>query len=166
MFCRLLFTTFGNDVRIWNLEKFASYGRLSAATHSSRSEVTCLEFLDGANPRVFTGSRDHYVKLYQITPDGTGFFEASNNLATHYDSVTSVVAYGNSLFSSSKDMNIMRFSLEDLKRDHIELQAHSNWIQSMCVLDTYRPLLATACRGGRVKVWDITSTRKLRLVDE
>lgn len=36
----------------------------------------------------------------------------------------------------------------------------------MCILDTYRPLLVTACKEGRVKVWDITSTRKLRLVDE
>lgn len=62
--------------------------------------------------------------------------------------------------------DIMRFSLQDMKRDHIELQAHNKWIQSMCILDTYRPLLITACKEGRVKVWDITSTRKLRLVDQ
>ncbi|KAL3982083.1 WD domain G-beta repeat family protein [Acanthocheilonema viteae] len=164
---KLMFTTFNSDVRIWNLEKFAPFGRLSAATHGSRSEVSCLGFLGGIKPRIFTGSRDHYVKMYEINADGLGLFEASHEFsAAHYDCVTSIVAYGDSVFSASRDTDIMRFSLQDMKRDHIELQAHNKWIQSMCILDTYRPLLVTACKEGRVKVWDITSTRKLRLVDQ
>uniref|UniRef100_A0A1I7VVW0 WD_REPEATS_REGION domain-containing protein n=1 Tax=Loa loa TaxID=7209 RepID=A0A1I7VVW0_LOALO len=164
---KLMFTTFNSDVRIWNLEKFAPFGRLSTATHSSRSEVSCLGFLGGAKPKIFTGSRDHYVKMYEINADGLGLFEASHEFsAAHYDCVTSVVAYGDSVFSASRDTDIMRFSLQDMKRDHIELQAHNKWIQSMCILDTYRPLLVTACKEGRVKVWDIASTRKLRLVDQ
>ncbi|VDK75189.1 unnamed protein product [Litomosoides sigmodontis] len=162
---KLMFTSFNSDVRIWNLEKFAPFGRLSAATHGS--EVSCLEFLGGAKPKIFTGSRDHYVKMYEINAGGLGLFEASHEFsAAHYDCVTSIVAYGDSVFSASRDTDIMRFSLQDMKRDHIELQAHNKWIQSMCILDTYRPLLVTACKEGRVKVWDITSTRKLRLVDQ
>ncbi|MCP9266058.1 Kinesin-like protein [Dirofilaria immitis] len=157
--CRLMFTTFNSDVRIWNLEKFAPFGRLS--------EVSCLGFLSGIKPKIFTGSRDHYVKMYEINADGLGLFEASHEFsAAHYDCVTSIVAYGDSVFTASRDTDIMRFSLQDMKRDHIELQAHNKWIQSMCILDSYRPLLVTACKEGRVKVWDITSTRKLRLVDQ
>ncbi|VDO29946.1 unnamed protein product [Onchocerca flexuosa] len=176
---KLMFTTFNSDVRIWNLEKFAPFGRLSAATHGSRqytltiqiikdlSEVSCLGFLGGLKPKIFTGSRDHYVKMYEINADGLGLFEASHEFsAAHYDCVTSIVAYGDSVFSASRDTDIMRFSLQDMKRDHIELQAHNKWIQSMCILDSYRPLLITACKEGRVKVWDITSTRKLRFVDQ
>uniref|UniRef100_A0A8R1TTR4 WD_REPEATS_REGION domain-containing protein n=1 Tax=Onchocerca volvulus TaxID=6282 RepID=A0A8R1TTR4_ONCVO len=199
---KLMFTTFNSDVRIWNLEKFAPFGRLSAATHGSRqytltiqiikdllfkhyyyltlfyyyfknfhnhceSEVSCLGFLGGVKPKIFTGSRDHYVKMYEINADGLGLFEASHEFsAAHYDCVTSIVAYGDSVFSASRDTDIMRFSLQDMKRDHIELQAHNKWIQSMCILDSYRPLLVTACKEGQVKVWDITSTRKLRFVDQ
>nr|CDQ00863.2 BMA-KLP-12, isoform a [Brugia malayi] len=164
---KLMFTTFNSDVRIWNLEKFAPFGRLSAATHGSRSEVSCLGFLGGIKPKIFTGSRDHYIKMYEINADGLGLFEASHEFsAAHYDCVTSIVAYGDSVFSASRDTDIMRFSLQDMKRDHIELQAHNKWIQSMCIINAYRPLLVTACKEGRVKVWDITSTRKLRLVDQ
>ncbi|VBB33845.1 unnamed protein product [Acanthocheilonema viteae] len=135
--------------------------------NTGKSEVSCLGFLGGIKPRIFTGSRDHYVKMYEINADGLGLFEASHEFsAAHYDCVTSIVAYGDSVFSASRDTDIMRFSLQDMKRDHIELQAHNKWIQSMCILDTYRPLLVTACKEGRVKVWDITSTRKLRLVDQ
>uniref|UniRef100_A0A0R3Q4W7 WD_REPEATS_REGION domain-containing protein n=1 Tax=Brugia timori TaxID=42155 RepID=A0A0R3Q4W7_9BILA len=149
---KLMFTTFNSDVRIWNLEK---------------SEVSCLGFLGGIKPKIFTGSRDHYIKMYEINADGLGLFEASHEFsAAHYDCVTSIVAYGDSVFSASRDTDIMRFSLQDMKRDHIELQAHNKWIQSMCIIDAYRPLLVTACKEGRVKVWDITSTRKLRLVDQ
>uniref|UniRef100_A0A1I8EJC8 WD_REPEATS_REGION domain-containing protein n=1 Tax=Wuchereria bancrofti TaxID=6293 RepID=A0A1I8EJC8_WUCBA len=132
-----------------------------------RSEVSCLGFLGGVKPKIFTGSRDHYVKMYEINADGLGLFEASHEFsAAHYDCVTSIVAHGDSVFSASRDTDIMRFSLQDMKRDHIELQAHNKWIQSMCILDASRPLLVTACKEGRVKVWDITSTRKLRLVDQ
>lgn len=60
----------------------------------------------------------------------------------------------------------MRFSLKDLKRDHVELHAHEKWIPTMCILDVDRPLLVTGCREGRLKIWDVTSTRKLRLLDE
>uniref|UniRef100_A0A0R3S2S3 WD_REPEATS_REGION domain-containing protein n=1 Tax=Elaeophora elaphi TaxID=1147741 RepID=A0A0R3S2S3_9BILA len=135
--------------------------------NTGKSEVSCLGFLGGVKPKIFTGSRDHYVKMYEINADGLGLFEASHEFsAAHYDCVTSIVAYGDSVFSASRDTDIMRFSLQDMKRDHIELQAHNKWIQSMCILDTYRPLLVTACKEGRVKVWDITSTRKLRLVDQ
>lgn len=43
IFCRLMFTTFNSDVRIWNLEKFAPFGRLSAATHGSRQYILTIQ---------------------------------------------------------------------------------------------------------------------------
>lgn len=60
----------------------------------------------------------------------------------------------------------MRFSMHDMKRDHLELKAHDKWILDMCLLDAGRPILTTVCKGGAVKLWDFTNTRKLRLVEE
>lgn len=37
MHLRLLFTSYCGDVRIWNMEKFAAFGRLNCATHGPRS---------------------------------------------------------------------------------------------------------------------------------
>lgn len=60
----------------------------------------------------------------------------------------------------------MRFSLRDLKRDHLELKAHNKWILGMCLLEGDAPILASVCKGGAVKLWDITTTRKIRLIEE
>lgn len=45
LLCRLMFTTFNSDVRIWNLEKFAPFGRLSAATHGSRQHTLTIQII-------------------------------------------------------------------------------------------------------------------------
>ncbi|VDD91493.1 unnamed protein product [Enterobius vermicularis] len=165
---RLLFTTFAGDVRIWDLEKVAAYGRLISAPHSPRSEVSCLAVTNDRPPVVFTGSRDHYVKMYEVTaPNGEGMYEAcAEFVPPHYDNVTCILPYGDSVFTASKDTNIMRFSLRDLKRDHLELKAHNKWILGMCLLEGDAPILASVCKGGAVKLWDITTTRKIRLIEE
>uniref|UniRef100_A0A0N5AWF0 Kinesin motor domain-containing protein n=1 Tax=Syphacia muris TaxID=451379 RepID=A0A0N5AWF0_9BILA len=164
----LLFTSFAGDVRIWDLEKVAAYGRLISAPHGPRSEVSCLAVTNDRHPVVFTGSRDHYVKMYVVTsPNGEGMYEAYKEfLPPHYDNVTSVLPYDDSLFTASKDSNIMRFSLKDFKRDHLELKAHSKWILDMCLLQADVPILASVCKGGTVKLWDITTNRKIRLIEE
>uniref|UniRef100_A0A915AVU8 Kinesin motor domain-containing protein n=1 Tax=Parascaris univalens TaxID=6257 RepID=A0A915AVU8_PARUN len=164
---RLLFTTFCGDVRIWNLEKFAAIGRLTGAAHGPRSEVSCLAVIGDYIPRVFTGSRDHYVKMYNVEPLDQVVFEARVEFnPPHYDNVTAILPYGDALFTASKDTNIMRFSMHDMKRDHLELKAHDKWILDMCLLDAGRPILTTVCKGGAVKLWDFTNTRKLRLIEE
>uniref|UniRef100_A0A914RAG7 Uncharacterized protein n=1 Tax=Parascaris equorum TaxID=6256 RepID=A0A914RAG7_PAREQ len=48
--------------------KFAAIGRLTGAAHGPRSEVSCLAVIGDYIPRVFTGSRDHYVKMYNVEP--------------------------------------------------------------------------------------------------
>ncbi|MFH4979219.1 hypothetical protein AB6A40_005928 [Gnathostoma spinigerum] len=164
---RFLFTTFSGDVRVWDLEKFAAYGRLTGASHSPRSEVSCLSVTNDPSLQVYTGSRDHYVKIYDVKSDGQGIYEATHELSPpHYDSITCVLPYGDSVFTASKDTNIMRFSTKDWKRDHLELKAHDRAVNDMCILEMERPLLATVCKAGNVKLWDITSTRRIRTVGE
>ncbi|WKY05273.1 hypothetical protein Q1695_005913 [Nippostrongylus brasiliensis] len=168
---RLLFTSFGGDVRIWDLSKWASFGRLVGAVNSPRSEVSCLAVTEGQDglPQIFTGSRDHYVKMFQCNFGGEGVYEATVDFnPPHYDNVTCVVPHGGFLLTASKDKNIMKFSLMDQKRDHLELSAHNSFIQGMCIVGghTDRPLLASVCKEGTMKFWDITTTRRFKLVEE
>ncbi|KIH45492.1 WD domain, G-beta repeat protein, partial [Ancylostoma duodenale] len=168
---RLLFTSFGGDVRIWNLEKWASFGRLIGAVNSPRSEVSCLAVSEGPDglPQVFTGSRDHYVKMFQTSVGGEGVYEAMVDFTPpHYDNVTCVVPFGGYVLSASKDKNIMKFTLTDYKRDHLELNAHNSFIQGMCLVGghTDRPLLCSVCKEGTMKFWDITTSRRFKIVEE
>ncbi|KJH45715.1 WD domain, G-beta repeat protein [Dictyocaulus viviparus] len=231
---QLLFTSFGGDVRIWNLEKWASFGRLVGAVNSPRSEVSCLAVAEGSEGmvKVFTGSRDHYVKMFYTPAGGAvcvililsppnsqseGVYESSVNFSPpHYDNVTCIVPFGGSVLTASKDKNIMKFSLIDQKRDHLELNAHNNFIQGMCLVGivtrivdklkkpmneitedlvsmvrrfylasvngnasrmritryfflmahTERPLLCSVCKEGTMKFWDITTSRRFKLVEE
>ncbi|PIO68039.1 WD domain, G-beta repeat protein, partial [Teladorsagia circumcincta] len=118
---KLLFTSFGGDVRIWNLDKWASFGRLVGAVNSPRSEVSCLAVSEGPDglPRIFTGSRDHYVKMFQCSLGG-------------------------------------RKSKKVIER-----------VGSGLVLThTDRPLLCSVCKEGTMKFWDITTSRRFKLVEE
>uniref|UniRef100_A0A0M3K7L8 WD_REPEATS_REGION domain-containing protein n=1 Tax=Anisakis simplex TaxID=6269 RepID=A0A0M3K7L8_ANISI len=100
----LLFTSFCGDVRIWKVDKFASIGRLTGAAHGPRSEVSCLAVTSDHIPRVFTGSRDHYVKMYDVAPLDQCVFEARYEFSPpHYDNVTAILPYGDTLFTASKD---------------------------------------------------------------
>nr|CDJ88084.1 WD40 repeat domain containing protein [Haemonchus contortus] len=168
---KLLFTSFGGDVRIWNLDKWASFGRLVGAVNSPRSEVSCMAVSEGPDglPQIFTGSRDHYVKMFQCSLGGEGVYESTVDFnPPHYDNVTCVVPFGGFLLTAGKDKNIMKFSLLDQKRDHLELNAHNSFIQGMCLVGTHtdRPLLCSVCKEGTMKFWDITTSRRFKLVEE
>lgn len=72
--------------------------------------MTCLEVLDDVRPKVFTGSRDHYVKLYDVSAEGEGIYDASFEFTPrHYDSVTSIRVFNDSLFTASKDLVNFKF---------------------------------------------------------
>ena len=116
---RFLFTTFAGDVRIWDVARWASFGRLGGAAHSPKSEVSCLSVTnnDDGIPFVFTGSRDHYVKMYEVNPRGSvhkimhdcfigeGVHEATVEFTPpHYDNVTCTLAFGGNLYTAGKDM--------------------------------------------------------------
>ncbi|KAJ1370432.1 hypothetical protein KIN20_032151 [Parelaphostrongylus tenuis] len=119
--------------------------------------------------QVFTGSRDHYVKMFKTSPGGEGVYESAVDFSPpHYDNVTCIVPFGGSVLTASKDKNIMKFSLIDQKRDHLELNAHNSFIQGMCLVgaNTERPLLCSVCKEGTVKFWDITTSRRFKLVEE
>ncbi|GMR47901.1 hypothetical protein PMAYCL1PPCAC_18096, partial [Pristionchus mayeri] len=170
---KLVFTSFKDEVKIWNLEKNGAYGKLLSASHSSQSEVSCLSIAPSSSfssgYQVLTGSRDHYVKLYEVPSDGSTIAQASVEFSPpHYDNVTAVLPMKKFIFTASKDKNIMKFNQMDKKRDHLELNAHSNYIQSLTSmhLGGEESVLVSACKEGTIKLWEVENTRRITLIEQ
>uniref|UniRef100_A0A1I7WY34 WD_REPEATS_REGION domain-containing protein n=1 Tax=Heterorhabditis bacteriophora TaxID=37862 RepID=A0A1I7WY34_HETBA len=72
------------------------------------------------------------------------------------------------LFAKFSYLNIMKFSLTDYQRDHLELKAHNSYVQGMCLVGAKQgsPILSSVCKEGTIKFWDITSTRRMKLIEE
>ncbi len=58
-----LFSAAGDKVRVWDLRKFHSIGKLSGGHQAA---VMCLVAGDEGTEYVVTGSKDHYVKVFQV----------------------------------------------------------------------------------------------------
>uniref|UniRef100_A0A915E4U7 Uncharacterized protein n=1 Tax=Ditylenchus dipsaci TaxID=166011 RepID=A0A915E4U7_9BILA len=141
---KYMFTTCRNDIRIWNLETLSSFMMLSG---NHTEELSCLAVSNQTNNiiRVAAGSRI----------------------------ASAALCHGDSLFSASRDKDIMHFSLRDFKRNHIEHDAHNKPVSAMCLLKSHsdngnqeqKVYLTTVCREGTMKFWDITSSNRMRLAD-
>lgn len=166
---QLLFTSFSAYVRVWNLREWKPLGRLNAASHSPKSEVSCLRttMTPEGSILAYTGSRDHYVKEYEVGL-GTGVIESKCEFTPpHYDNVTAVLPLNGHLYTASKDVNIMKFSLKDGKREHLELRAHQQYIQSLTGFGPKgKELLVSACKDGTIRFWDVGSSSRMKLVEE
>ncbi|EGT46543.1 hypothetical protein CAEBREN_30443 [Caenorhabditis brenneri] len=166
---QLLFTSFSAYVRVWNLREWKPLGRLNAASHSPKSEVSCLRttMTPDGSILAYTGSRDHYVKEYEVGL-GTGVIESKCEFTPpHYDNVTAVLPLNGHLYTASKDVNIMKFSLKDGKREHLELRAHQQYIQSLTGFGPKgKELLVSACKDGTLRFWDVASSSRMKLVEE
>ncbi|CAI2350349.1 unnamed protein product [Caenorhabditis sp. 36 PRJEB53466] len=166
---QLLFTSFSAYVRVWNLREWKPLGRLNAASHSPKSEVSCLKttMTPEGSILAYTGSRDHYVKEYEVGL-GTGVIESKCEFTPpHYDNVTAVLPLNGHLYTASKDVNIMKFSLKDGKREHLELRAHQQYIQSLAGFGPKgKELLVSACKDGTLRFWDVATSNRMRLVEE
>ncbi|UMM28616.1 hypothetical protein L5515_011379 [Caenorhabditis briggsae] len=166
---RHLFTSFAAYVRVWNLSEWKPLGRLNAASHSPKSEVSCLRTTLSPEGSIlaYTGSRDHYVKEYDVG-FGTGVIESKCEFTPpHYDNVTAVLPLNGHLYTASKDLNIMKFSLKDGKREHLELRAHQQYIQSLTGFGPKgKEFLVSACKDGTLRFWDVASSNRMKLVEE
>ncbi|CAB1444409.1 unnamed protein product [Pleuronectes platessa] len=94
----VLYTAAGNSVRVWDLRRFASTGKLTGHL----GPVMCLTVdQSGSNQDlVITGSKDHYIKLFDVTEGSLGSISPTHNFEPpHYDGIESLVVQGT--FSSA-----------------------------------------------------------------
>uniref|UniRef100_A0A3P8T8C7 Kinesin family member 21A n=1 Tax=Amphiprion percula TaxID=161767 RepID=A0A3P8T8C7_AMPPE len=147
----VLYAAAGNSVRVWDLRRFASTGKLTGHL----GPVMCLTVDQSGNNQdlVITGSKDHYIKLFDVTEGSLGSISPTHNFEPpHYDGIESLVVQGDIFFSGSRDNGIKKWDL-----DHKDLlqqvpNAHRDWVCALGVVPG-SPALLSGCRGGVLKLW-------------
>ncbi|XP_050706486.1 kinesin-like protein KIF21A isoform X1 [Eriocheir sinensis] len=152
----ILYSAAGNIVRIWDLRKHSAVGKLAGGHQAA---VMCLA-VDSTVPGqdvVATGSKDHYIKVFDITGTHSGLVNPRLNLEPpHYDGIQSLALYGDTLFSGSRDMCIKKWDLQ--RGEHVQSlnNAHKDWVCALCFTPGGQIVLS-GCRGGMIKMWSAES---------
>lgn len=61
---------------------------------------------------VVTGSKDHYIKVFEVAGEAGGVFSPKMTLdPPHYDGIQTLTLQGDILFSGSRDMCIKKWDL-------------------------------------------------------
>ncbi|XP_070828821.1 kinesin-like protein KIF21A [Chaetodon trifascialis] len=147
----ILYAAAGNSVRVWDLRRFASTGKLTGHL----GPVMCLTVDRSGNNQdlVITGSKDHYIKLFDVTEGSLGSISPTHNFEPpHYDGIESLVVQGDILFSGSRDNGIKKWDLD--RKDLLQQvpNAHRDWVCALGVVPG-SPALLSGCRGGVLKLW-------------
>ncbi|XP_052400035.1 kinesin-like protein KIF21A isoform X1 [Carassius gibelio] len=148
----VLYAAAGNSVRVWDLRRFVCTGKLMGHL----GPVMCLTVDQTGNGQdlVITGSKDHYIKMFDVTEGAVGSVSPTHNFEPpHYDGIESLVVQGDCLFSGSRDNGIKKW---DLTRKDLLQQvpnAHRDWVCALGVVPAF-PILLSGCRGGVLKLWN------------
>ncbi|CAG5982742.1 unnamed protein product [Menidia menidia] len=149
----VLYAAAGNIVRMWDLNRMQATGKLMGHIGS----VMCLtvgQSLLGKD-QVITGSKDHYVKVFDVAEGTLGNIGPSHNFEPpHYDGIECLAVHGDVLFSGSRDNGIKKWELEQQELTQQIPNAHKDWVCALAHVPG-RPMLLSACRGGMLKVWNV-----------
>ncbi|NXJ68462.1 KI21B protein, partial [Rostratula benghalensis] len=149
----VLYAATGNSVRIWELSRFQPIGKLSGHI----GPVMCLTVNQTASNHdlVVTGSKDHYVKVFEIAEGMVGNIGPTHNFEPpHYDGIECLAIQGDILFSGSRDNGIKKWDLEQQELIQQIPNAHKDWVCALAFIPG-RPMVLSACRGGMMKVWNV-----------
>ncbi|KAM9759472.1 kinesin-like protein KIF21B isoform 2-T3 [Menidia menidia] len=149
----VLYAAAGNIVRMWDLNRMQATGKLMGHIGS----VMCLtvgQSLLGKD-QVITGSKDHYVKVFDVAEGTLGNIGPAHNFEPpHYDGIECLAVHGDVLFSGSRDNGIKKWELEQQELTQQIPNAHKDWVCALAHVPG-RPMLLSACRGGMLKVWNV-----------
>ncbi|XP_062402973.1 kinesin-like protein KIF21A isoform X2 [Sardina pilchardus] len=155
----VLYAAAGNSVRMWDLRRFVSTGKLTG--HLGPVMCLTVDQTSNAQDLVFTGSKDHYIKMFDVAEGSQGGLSPTHNFEPpHYDGIESLVVQGDCLFSGSRDNGIKKW---DLSRKDLQQQvpnAHRDWVCALGVVPG-SPALLSGCRGGVLKLWHSDSLAPL-----
>ncbi|KAL0962790.1 hypothetical protein UPYG_G00345490 [Umbra pygmaea] len=146
-----LYSASGNSVRMWDLRKFVSTGKLTG--HLGPVMCLTVDQMGNGQDVVLTGSKDHNLKMFEVTEGAQGSIVACHNFEpSHHEGIDSLVVQGDSLYSGSRDYCIKKW---DLSRKRLLQQvagAHSDWVSALGMVPGC-PVVLSADRGGLLKVW-------------
>lgn len=147
-----LFSTSSNIVRFWDLRMYYCVGKLNTG---HQANVICMAVEEsGVDTNiVITGSKDHYIKLFEVA-EGIGGIHSPRAVLTppHYDGIESLYIHNDFLFSASRDNCIKKWDLSNQRLVHSINQAHRDWVQALAVLPNSNTLIS-GCRQGFLRLW-------------
>ncbi|XP_033638364.1 kinesin-like protein KIF21A isoform X2 [Asterias rubens] len=148
-----LYAAAGNIIRVWSLNNFQAICKLFGGPSAA---IMCV-VVDTQEDcdYVYAGSKDHYIKVFEVPSGATGCLTAKHNLdPPHYDGIQSIAIHKQLLFSGSRDACIKKWDLEKKQQLKTINSAHKDWI---CALDFLpgRDCLLSGCRGGYLKLWHL-----------
>ncbi|XP_065212787.1 kinesin-like protein KIF21A [Planococcus citri] len=149
---KLLYAACGDKVKIWDLRKFAMSGKLSGG-HQAAVMCMAVGKLTNEEDLVITGSKDHYIKIFEVPNQGIGTFSSRVTLEPpHYDGVQSLALRDNVLFSGSRDYVIKKWDLDSKELLTSINNAHRDWVCGLAFVQK-QPILVSVCRSGILKLW-------------
>lgn len=150
-----LFSAAADKVRVWDLRKFHSIGKLSGGHQAAVMCLTTGKCSSDTGDYVVTGSKDHYVKVFNVTEFNGGVVQPTSNLdPPHYDGIECLALHENTLFSASRDTCIKKWNLESNELVRSINNAHRDWICGLSFLPGAE-VVVSGCRSGYIKLWSV-----------
>ncbi|KAG5830416.1 hypothetical protein ANANG_G00310380 [Anguilla anguilla] len=146
-----LYVAAGNGVRMWDLRRFVSTGKLTG----HQGAITCLTVDQTriGQDLVLTGSKDRYIRMFEVSGGAQGIVAPAHSLEPpHADGVECLLAQGDALYSGARDGGIRKW---DLSRKHLRehvATAHSDWVSALGMVPA-SPALVSGCRDGVLRLW-------------
>ncbi|KAI3366866.1 hypothetical protein L3Q82_009516 [Scortum barcoo] len=154
-----LYAAAGNAVRMWDLRKFVSTGKLTG--HLGPVMCLTVDKLGHGQDVVLTGSKDHHIKMFEVTEGAQGSISSIHTFdPAHQDSVESLAMHGDVFYSGSKDYYIKKWDLASKQLLQQSASAQADWVSALGVVPG-SPVLLSGCRGGLLRLWHADSLAPL-----
>ncbi|XP_027398379.1 kinesin-like protein KIF21A isoform X13 [Bos indicus x Bos taurus] len=148
-----LYAASGNAVRMWDLKRFQSTGKLTG--HLGPVMCLTVDRISNGQDLIITGSKDHYIRMFDVTEGALGTVTPTHNFEPpHYDGIEALTIHGDNLFSGSRDNGIKKWDLAQKDLLQQVPNAHKDWVCALEVVPGH-PVLLSGCRGGILKLWNI-----------
>ncbi|XP_055997071.1 kinesin-like protein KIF21A isoform X5 [Ostrea edulis] len=154
-----LYSAAGSVVRVWDLKSFSAIGKLNGG-HQAAVMAIAVDRWESKDI-VLTGSKDHYIKMFEVVEERAGIMTPKYNLEPpHYDGIQSLCIHDDTLFSGSRDMCIKKWDLSSQQLKHSINSAHKDWICALKFMPE-NSVLFSGCRGGFLKLWNVENCNQL-----
>uniref|UniRef100_A0A8C2ICD4 Kinesin family member 21A n=1 Tax=Cyprinus carpio TaxID=7962 RepID=A0A8C2ICD4_CYPCA len=154
-----LYAASGNTVRMWDLKRFVSTGKLTG--HLGPVMCLTVDQMGKGQDVVITGSKDHTVKMFDVVEGAQGSISPTHHFdPSHQDGLEALAIHGETLFTAARDSCIKKWDLTRKQLLEQVEQAHSDLLSSLAVVPGSSAVMS-GCKGGLLKFWHTDTLRAL-----
>ncbi|XP_051976245.1 kinesin-like protein KIF21A isoform X2 [Xyrauchen texanus] len=154
-----LYAASGNTVRMWDLRRFVSTGKLTG--HLGPVMCLTVDQMGKGQDMVITGSKDHSVKMFDVAEGAQGSISATHHFdPTHQDNLEALTMHGDSLYTAARDCCIKRWDLSSKQLQQQVERSHCDVVSALAAVPDSSAVMSS-CRGGLLKFWHADTLRAL-----